>query len=57
MIVKAVNSTATARTLRVQLKGATGRPADGRLTVLSSTDLLAENCLDAPCGSRRWTRP
>ena len=48
VILKAVNTTPAARTLRVDLKGVAGIRGDGRLTVLASADLKAENSLEQP---------
>ncbi len=48
VIFKAVNATATARTVRVDLKGIAGPTSAGRLTVLASADLKAENSLEQP---------
>jgi alpha-L-arabinofuranosidase len=48
VILKAVNATTTARTLRVDLKGAGAIQGNARLIVLASTDLKAENSLDQP---------
>ena len=48
VIFKAVNATATARTVRVDLKGIAGVKGDGRVTVLASDDLKAENSLEQP---------
>jgi alpha-N-arabinofuranosidase len=48
VIFKAVNATSNARTLRLDLKGTASVQGDGRLTVLASQDLKAENSLDQP---------
>ena len=48
VILKAVNTTPAARTLRVDLKGVAGIRGEGRLTVLASADLKAENSLEQP---------
>ena len=48
VIFKAVNATATARTVRVDLKGIAGVKGDGRVIVLASDDLKAENSLEQP---------
>jgi alpha-L-arabinofuranosidase len=48
LILKAVNPTAGARKLRVDLKGIGAVQGDGRLMVLASGDLKAENSLDQP---------
>jgi alpha-L-arabinofuranosidase len=48
VILKVVNAGATARQLRVNLKGAGATQANGQLTVLASADLKAENSLDQP---------
>ena len=48
VILKAVNATTTARTLRVDLKGAGAIQGNARLIVLASADLKAENSLDQP---------
>jgi alpha-N-arabinofuranosidase len=47
IIVKVVNTAATARPLRVALDGVTAA-GTGRLQVLSNADLQAENSLDQP---------
>jgi alpha-N-arabinofuranosidase len=48
VIFKAVNSTAAARTVRVDLKGIANVKGDGHVTVLASDDLKAENSLEQP---------
>ena len=48
LILKAVNATPAARTVRVHLDGARSLAATGTLTVLGSADLAAENTLDQP---------
>jgi hypothetical protein len=48
LILKAVNSTAAARKVRVEVKGAGAFRGEGRLLVLASADLKAENSLDQP---------
>ena len=47
LLLKAVNSTHTARTVRLDVKGA-GLNAEARLVVLGSPDPKAENSLDEP---------
>jgi alpha-N-arabinofuranosidase len=48
LILKAVNATASARNVRVDLKGIRSLPGNGRLMVLASADAKAENSLDQP---------
>jgi alpha-N-arabinofuranosidase len=48
VILKAVNATDTARTVRVDLKGVGAIQGNARLIVLASGDLKAENRLDQP---------
>jgi alpha-L-arabinofuranosidase len=48
VILKAVNATDTARTVRVDLKGVGAIQGNARLIVLASGDLKAENSLDQP---------
>jgi alpha-L-arabinofuranosidase len=48
VILKAVNATATARRVRVDLKGIRSIQGNGRLVVLASSDLKAENSLEQP---------
>ena len=48
VILKAVNATNTARTVRVDLKGAGSIQGNARLIVLASADLKDENSLDQP---------
>jgi alpha-L-arabinofuranosidase len=48
VILKAVNATNTARTVRVDLQGAGAIQGNARLIVLASADLKAENSLDQP---------
>ena len=48
LILKAVNTTAAARRLRVEVKPAGSLRVEGRLLVLASADLSAENSLEQP---------
>jgi alpha-N-arabinofuranosidase len=48
LILKVVNTTATARKVRVDVKGARSPHSEGRLFVLASADLKAENSLEQP---------
>ena len=48
LILKLVNATAAPRTVRVDLKGAGALQGAGRLLVLASADLKAENSLEQP---------
>jgi alpha-N-arabinofuranosidase len=48
LILKAVNTTPTARAVRVEVTGAGPLRGEGRLIVLGSTDLKAENSLEQP---------
>lgn len=48
VIFKVVNATVSPRTVRVEVKGAKSIQGNGRLTVLASADLKAENSLDQP---------
>jgi alpha-N-arabinofuranosidase len=48
VILKVVNATPSARTVRVDLKGTGPIQGNGRQTVLASADLKAENSLDQP---------
>jgi alpha-N-arabinofuranosidase len=56
VILKAVNATGTARTVRVDLKGAGAIQGNG-LIVLASADLKAENTLDQPARLAPVERP
>jgi alpha-L-arabinofuranosidase len=57
VILKAVNATGTARTVRVDLKEAGAFQGNARVTVLSSADLKAENTLDQPARLAPVERP
>ena len=57
VILKAVNATGTARTVRVDLKGAGAIQGNARLIVLASADLKAENSLDQPARLAPVERP
>jgi alpha-N-arabinofuranosidase len=57
VILKAVNATGTARTVRVDLKGAGAIQGNARLIVLASADLKAENTLDQPARLAPVERP
>jgi alpha-L-arabinofuranosidase len=48
LILKVVNATSAARKVRVEVKGAGSLRGEGRLVVLASADLKAENTLDQP---------
>ena len=48
VIVKIVNATPAARTVRLQVNGSAVRATTGTLTVLASADLAAENSLEQP---------
>ena len=48
VIVKMVNTTSSARPVRVRLAGVAGPAIEGRVTVLASADLSTENGVDQP---------
>jgi alpha-N-arabinofuranosidase len=56
-IVKLVNSAATPRTVRLELKGAGDLKRAGRQVVLASSDLKTENSLDQPTRLAPVERP
>ena len=48
LILKLVNTTSSARSVRVRLDGVAAPIAEGRLTVLASADLSTENSVEQP---------